>query len=69
MGGKKEMSKEYGLHCFNCGELFYDKTEVFRIEGKPYCGECMSGFDYPIDDDYDEEEMIDRANIAKYGEC
>jgi hypothetical protein len=32
--------KKYKLHCFGCGHLFHDKTEVGRIDGKPYCGEC-----------------------------
>lgn len=59
----------YNLHCFGCGERFYSKEEVFRSEGKPYCGECMSGFEYHCEGDYDEEADIDKAYIRKYGEC
>lgn len=61
--------KEYKLKCFRCGERFYSKEYVFRHKGKPYCGECMSGFEYPIENDYDEQEYIDMCNVARYGEC
>ena len=45
--------KSYNLRCFNCGEPFYSKEEVFRVkyltpEGKkrsmPICGECMANY-------------------------
>ena len=64
------MSKKYKLKCFGCGEPFYDKREVYRKDGYPYCCECMSGFEgYYEEDPRSEQEIIDEANIARYGEC
>ena len=80
------MAKKYGLHCFGCGILFYNKREVCRLKGMPYCEECigmyyqdqaaMEVYDYEMKEwhlrhpnqDY-EQWQIDRANIARYGEC
>lgn len=69
------MSKKYKLHCFNCGFQFSDKRYVQRYEGKPYCGECIANIyqnqaadDYYEEDPRSEQEIIDEANIAKYGE-
>ena len=60
----------YNLHCFNCGDKFNSKEDVFRYEGKPYCGSCVSSWEYHGDyDDYDEQEYIDMCNVARYGEC
>ena len=70
--------KKYGLHCFRCGQLIYSKEDVFRIDGKPYCGECAADFysedanryheeqfykQFPTDQDY-----IDHKHRQKYGE-
>ena len=38
------MSKKYKLHCFGCGSLFYNKKDVCRIEGMPFCGECEGNY-------------------------
>ena len=69
------MTKKYKLKCFGCGHQFYNKKEVERYEGKPYCGECMFNIysslaerDYP-EDTRSDQEKIDEANIARYGEC
>ena len=51
------MKKKYGLHCFGCGELIYDKGDVYRIEGKPYCGECAAN-SYSADQNRYEEEQF-----------
>lgn len=70
------MTKKYKLKCFDCGYQFYNKKEVERYEGKPYCGECIANIymnlaaeDYYREDPRSEQEIIDQANIAKYGEC
>lgn len=80
------MAKKYGLHCFGCGSLFYDKTEVHRLNGIPYCEYCHGDYlqsqaemyanDYEMKEWYKnhpnqdyEQYQIDRANIARYGEC
>lgn len=64
------MKKEYKLKCFGCGEQFFNKEDVYRKEGRPYCGECMAGFEpYYDEDPRSEQEIIDEANIARYGEC
>ncbi|QYW08113.1 Zn finger protein [Lokiarchaeota virus WyrdV1] len=34
------MAKKYKLRCFNCGELFNEKTEVHRVMGMPNCEAC-----------------------------
>lgn len=75
------MAKKYKLHCFGCGARFYNKGEVYRIDGKPYCGECMandtaSEYERFQEEEWYrnnpgkdmEEEMIKQANIARYGE-
>ena len=69
------MTKKYKLKCFGCGNQFYNKKEVERYEGKPYCGECITNIymnlaaaDYYEEDPRSEQEIIDQANIAKYGE-
>lgn len=62
---------KYKLKCFSCGQLFPSKEDVYRVNGYPYCGECIAGY---YDDYYHEEdprsdqEKIDEANIARYGE-
>ena len=38
------MAKKYKLHCFGCGNLFYDKKEVHRRDGIPYCEMCYYDF-------------------------
>lgn len=50
--------KRYGLHCFGCGDLFYDKSEVHRRDGCPYCEECHTNYLVGINDaDMYEYEM------------
>ena len=70
------MSKKYRLKCFGCGFQFLDKRHVERHEGKPYCGECISNIymnqaadDHYREDTRSDQEKIDEANIARYGEC
>jgi len=73
------MAKKYGLHCFSCGNLLYSKEEVYRRDGKPYCGECLFNSSNSDRDRYEEEQFykqfptdqdyIDYKNIQKYGEC
>jgi len=36
------VKKKYGLHCFGCGQLFYNKEEVHRIGRDPYCECCWA---------------------------
>lgn len=38
------MAKKYKLHCFGCGNLFYNKKEVHRINGNPYCEGCWADY-------------------------
>ena len=60
----------YNLHCFGCGEGFHSKEEVIRNDGKPYCVECASNWEYQgEEEEYDEQELIDNCNVARYGEC
>ena len=70
------MSKKYKLKCFGCGYQFKNKKEVERYEKKPYCNECIANIymnqaanDYYEEDPRSEQEIIDEANIARYGEC
>ena len=66
------MTKKYKLHCFGCGYQFFNKKEVERLDGKPYCGECMADLNFEDIARYlpepGEQDQIDKANIAKYGE-
>lgn len=32
---------KYRLHCFGCGILFINKTEVHRYKNRPYCECCL----------------------------
>jgi len=68
--------KKYKLKCFGCGNQFFNKKEVERYEGKPYCGECISNIyqnlaadDYYVEDKRSDQDKINEANIARYGEC
>ena len=70
------MSKKYRLKCFDCGSQFYNKKQVERYEGKPYCGECIANIyqnqaadDYHREDTRSDQEKIDESNYARYGEC
>jgi len=58
----------YKLHCFQCGEKFFNKKAVIRVGGMPYCGDCVSGWGYPDEDDYDEEKHRKQVYLSKYGE-
>lgn len=51
--------KKYGLHCFGCGELFYNKNEVSRINGYPYCMGCAGEYysNYAEHEAYEYEMM------------
>ena len=63
--------KKYKLKCFSCGDQFNNKTEVYRNYDKtPICGECLANDSYPYEEDpRSDQERIDEANIARYGEC
>lgn len=51
------MAKKYKLHCFGCGNLFYDKIDVYRIGGAPYCECCWADYHTSVaeQDAYDYE--------------
>ena len=55
--------KKYGLHCFNCGSLFYNKEDVCRVKGLPYCGECEGNYYQDIAErdiyEYEEKKWIE----------
>jgi len=53
-GGFEIMAKKYKLHCFGCGNLFYNKEEVYRRDGMPYCEECYTYF------------LIDQEEMERY---
>ena len=66
----------YNLKCFGCNFKFSNKKQVERYEGKPYCRGCISHIyislaerDYFEEDTRSDQERIDEANIARFGEC
>lgn len=59
---------KYGLKCFNCGEQFFNKEEVIRVNGIPLCGQCIPDDRYWDYQEPSDQDQIDRAHIARYGE-
>ena len=60
--------KKYNLKCFSCGDPFPSKEFVIRIDGIPLCGQCVPDDIYWDYEEESDQDQIDRANIARYGE-
>jgi len=58
------MPKKYKLKCFYCGERFFDKTEVYRINGRPICGMCLGDIS-----SVEQDAFEDARAAKKYSEA